>query len=625
MNFNFDLLEIKTAIEEKRLIFAQKFDKLLQKNFKKFLDFLLNKFFQENFLILISFFIVFVSLLIRSSTDIGYYSAYIIDNFNKPTNFQDNFSPFHHLFFKILIILSIKLAFLLKVNHLIFLDYLINLIGAISIIISYKILKKSGKIPDQITLNLIILSFLISYFWRVNALINNEFINQYSILLALIFIFLSYQISDIEKLNKICQFKASIISFLMVLVDFKFIILVITFEVFRLLKINNFKNIFSWYFLYILSLIFGYLIILATYNYDFFKILKLQINNVSFHRIISNPSIENYALYLNFLIFSYFIVKKNQYFGHFLVLLFVAILIVSQSNNQDIFLTIFYSMAFPAIFLSIFNLKFFDLNFLRKFWFLLITLLILFFSGSEFAEIINFYLSIKLINIFILFLILLIYNYRKLKKFAQNLMIFLISFAFLNHNGMIFRSLFSIRDVNNYQILDYLKSPNSKTDFINLSLKKLLDKESNAIWLNVHLSDIYPLLNYLELSNNSLKPNYDLKNPESTKFSSAFYQNSLNDLINQIVNKNNQLFFSFNSDLCSINLLEFYLRDLKFRNLFIQNFMFHDSFNRLIPANIIQLESVKENLSDHEFEIIKQIKNNNLFFTLSEFEIYVRK
>lgn len=244
MNFNFDLLEIKTAIEEKRLIFGLKFEKFLNKNFKNFLNFIYTKIVQENFAFLSGFLVVLISLLIRSRTDIGDYSGYILDYINKLSAEYKNSPNFKFFYQEYSLIFLAKFSDFLGINRIIFFDYLINLLGILSIFVSYKILKNTKNIPHQIYLNLIILAFFISYFLRINALINNDFINKYSINLALIFIFLAYQICEIKNLNKFSQFKLSILAVLMISIDINFIIFVVFFEIFRFLKITNFKNIF---------------------------------------------------------------------------------------------------------------------------------------------------------------------------------------------------------------------------------------------------------------------------------------------------------------------------------------------------------------------------------------------
>jgi len=625
MNFNFDLLEIKTAIEEKRLIFGLKFEKFLNKNFKNFLNFIYTKIVQENFAFFSGFLVVLISLLIRSRTDIGDYSGYILDYINKLSAEYKNSPNFKFFYQEYLLIFLAKFSDFLAINRIIFFDYLINLFGISSIFVSYKILKNTKNIPHQIYLNLIILAFFISYFLRINALINNDFINKYSINLALIFIFLSYQICEIKNLNKFSQFKLSTLAVLMIAIDINFIIFVVFFEIFRFLKITNFKNIFCPYFFYLSILIFCYLVFLATFYGENFVILKSQISNLNFNILISKNTLENYSFYISLVIISFFIIKENQYLNCFLVLLISGILLDSLQNDQQIFKSIFYSFCFPATFLAIFNIKFLDRYFLKKYWFILITLIILFFSGAEFGEIISFYLSSQMVIILGLFLIIFGDYFKKIQKISQNFMIFLAIFIFLNHCGSIFRSIFSINDFYNKNIIDFQKTPNQKTNFLVSNYANFFNNNSKILWINPHLYDIYPFINYQKISNNSDFFYNDLTKLFYDKSAKNYYEKTLENLIKQMNNSPNSLFLSFNSPPCTINLLEFFLRDERFKKPFIENFKFHNSFIKNISLDFASTKEIQEHLTDDEFLIVSQVKNIDPFSVFNEFEVYVSR
>ena len=50
-----------------------------------------------------------------------------------------------------------------------------------------------------------------------------------------------------------------------------------------------------------------------------------------------------------------------------------------------------------------------------------------------------------------------------------------------------------------------------------------------------------------------------------------------------------------------------------------------NSFFKKIKVSKLNFDQTQENLTNSEFEIISQIKNDNEYFNINEFEVYVRK
>jgi hypothetical protein len=623
MNFKFDLLEIKTAIEEKRLILALKFEKFLHKKFKNFLCLLQNFFSHENCSLYLSFFIALVSFFIRSKVDIGYYSAYNIDfadKLGKSLNFKDQYFGFIFL-----LIPLIKLANFLAINKIIFIDYFFNFLGLLSIFFSHKILKNSQIFSKKITLNLVIISFATSYFWRLETLIYNDFIIEQSFLLILIFLFLSYQIINIEKLDKRNQIRLAIISNLIIALNFKYIIIIISFEIIRFLKIKNFKNFFNFYNVFFVIFFVNYLYLLTLYFPSYFVSLNSQTINQIFIKLFSADILNNFIIYFYFLVIFFFVIKENKYLNNLAILMFSALLLLATDPLDSITKSLFYSLSFPLVFLTIFNLKSLNNLFFKKNWFIIVSILILCFSGAEFDEILNFYLSQKITIIIICFIILYADYSKIFQKISQKIMIFLVFFTFFNHSGKIFRSLFSIRDLNNRYALDYLVNPSSRTDFLyNISQKNLLSQQK-IIFLNNKLSDIYPYKNYHNKFSDSEFKYYDIIQINSSKNDLVYYKKTLNNLISQINDNNNLMFLSYNSSNCFVNLLEIYLRNPEFKKIFINNFKYENSFLKNIKVSKTNFEQIQGDLTDQEFEIISQINNENEYFNTNEYEVYVRR
>jgi hypothetical protein len=260
---------------------------------------------------------------------------------------------------------------------------------------------------------------------------------------------------------------------------------------------------------------------------------------------------------------------------------------------------------------------------LHKYWFILITLIILFLSGAELGEIINFYLSSQIAIILVFFLIIFGDYSKKIQKISQNIMIFMIIFIFLNHCGLIFRSIFSINDIYNKNIIDFQKTPNQKTNFLVSNYYDFFNNNSKILWLNPHLHDIYPFINYQKITNNSSFFYYDLTKLFFDKSAKNYHEKTLENLIKQMNNSPNSLLLSFNSPPCLINLLEFYLRDERFKKPFIENFKFQNLFIKNISLDLMPTKEIQEHLTDDEFSIVSQVKNTDPSSVFNEFEVYV--
>jgi hypothetical protein len=166
----FDILKIKHEIEEQRLIFGQKLEYFLIKklNYGKSLveNFLKNKksaFYGSVFLILLSFFI-------QSLTDIGNSSA---------ANILGHES-------------LLKAADFFKINVIIFTQILINFFAIISLIFSFKILERSSLSSNRVVLNLLILSFSTSFFFRNYEFASNDIASLGAIFLIFFYPLFSY-------------------------------------------------------------------------------------------------------------------------------------------------------------------------------------------------------------------------------------------------------------------------------------------------------------------------------------------------------------------------------------------------------------------------------------------------
>ncbi len=161
---HFDLLEIQKNIEEKRLILGQKLEFILLKNLALIIDFLKKTLAKESGKFFGPLFIIAISILARSSRDIGPISA---------SNLQE--------------------------NSIIFTEILFNLIGIFSLYCSIFILKRSDLVKDPIAFNLLIFSFAGGFFLQAFTTQFNEFYTRSSGFLAVFFPLFSF--SFIKKSN----------------------------------------------------------------------------------------------------------------------------------------------------------------------------------------------------------------------------------------------------------------------------------------------------------------------------------------------------------------------------------------------------------------------------------------
>jgi len=150
--------------------------------------------------------IILTSILVRSTRDIGHDSAACIEITKKILNggkyYQDFFENNLPLFFYLNSI-GYFLAKAFKINPIIASEITSNLIGVVTLFFTTKILSRSSIYKDRAAFNLLIISFACGFFLRVFTLQFNEFGTKSTYFLALIFIYVSYQLIEISRTKKI--------------------------------------------------------------------------------------------------------------------------------------------------------------------------------------------------------------------------------------------------------------------------------------------------------------------------------------------------------------------------------------------------------------------------------------
>lgn len=139
--------------------------------------------------------IFLLSILIRSSYDIGSDTAFYLDVARKISNgghyfydfFESNF-PLSFYFYA----LQYRLSALSGIHPIILAEIVINLLALLSILWSARILKKSSVADDKAFYNLIIIAFFLGFFLRASALRVLEFGTKTSLLLILLYPYFSF-------------------------------------------------------------------------------------------------------------------------------------------------------------------------------------------------------------------------------------------------------------------------------------------------------------------------------------------------------------------------------------------------------------------------------------------------
>ncbi|OFW79926.1 MAG: hypothetical protein A3D15_04430 [Alphaproteobacteria bacterium RIFCSPHIGHO2_02_FULL_40_34] len=157
------------------------------------------KFYSDNKFLLICCSVIFaISIFLRSTMDIGVDTGAYIDSARKITEgkgyyygfFDGNF-PFSFYFYA----LQYKLSELTGISPLILSEIVINSLALLSIFFSSKILQRGAIYQNRAHYNLIIISCFLGFFLRYNIIAMGEFGTKTSLLLILLFPYISYCLS----------------------------------------------------------------------------------------------------------------------------------------------------------------------------------------------------------------------------------------------------------------------------------------------------------------------------------------------------------------------------------------------------------------------------------------------
>ena len=180
MKWNFGVVMTFICVEENRLLVGKKIESFLKKKLNIFLDYSKALFNNEFFGFFCCFSVVLLSLYKRSMIDIGQDSGLYLEIAQKILDGKKYYHDFFEYNFPLSFLLltpPVYIANLLNLSPIIIADYFINLLGILSLIWAYKILKNSQKIKSQTELSILIICFTAGFFIRGKTLIFNEFFN----------------------------------------------------------------------------------------------------------------------------------------------------------------------------------------------------------------------------------------------------------------------------------------------------------------------------------------------------------------------------------------------------------------------------------------------------------------
>ena len=388
----FDTLEIQKNFEEKRLILGKKLEDFLLSKIFKIGNFLKKTFAAKSCAFFGSFVIIALSVLIRSTRDIGHDSAACLEITQKFLNggkyYFDFFENNLPLVFYFLSLAQIPAKFF-AINPIIALEIFTNLVGILALYFTAKILKRSPAIKDQTTFNIIILAFACGFFIRVFTLSFNEFGTKSTFYLALAMPYISFWL--LERPKKSDQIIAGIIAALIFCLKPHYGILVIVFELARLFEKKSIKPIFRLQNHVTLALMVFYLIFLFLHFPDYISAIP------SFSKIYFNSSFgiffvikEDLLPFVFLMVLCFSFVKKPVLLKTLFIASLGSLLVVIAELIGGIDQRFaFYSLSLPFfILLFVKIVKNNYINWRRDFFALLVIFLIPQFDKTIFSEII---------------------------------------------------------------------------------------------------------------------------------------------------------------------------------------------------------------------------------------------
>ena len=667
MNFNKDIVDILGNIEEKRLVFGAKLVKFYQNKLKIAADFWQKNCAQKYGFLYINLIIVAVSVYLRSTADIGFESAF---NIKLTRDFIDfgKISP-SVSFANYLIVFGLLPVFylgdLLGFLNFILLDFYLNLLAVSALFFIYKTLSADNSHVKNYA-KIILVTFSVAFFWRPNILVYNDFITSQSITLLLIFWLTAILMAKNKNLSVAEFLVIKLLALIILIFNPQSLVLIIALSSGFFIDGSKQVKVLVAVFAIILFGIFWRYFWIDWHNIEIYKnltqwqknmlvfIVPLLINpqlykidrQIKLLRILAFYSVwwiivagmENvanrafyFALSLPYVVFVLKnILRNKQYSYNWFVVISLMIFAFFAVDLPEILAgLILLILPIILIYREFFFTKYNNNNSYKRQSIVIVASVLLFygfwFYVGEIWQIL--YLALSLL---ICYVILNAKTSERNYSYQVNLVILLIIFMFM---GNYFRSIFhdyfrsEITEINN------LQSPNNFSDNIHKIYSQFNLKNSENLILSPFFNHLYPLKidhdwreekienslqiirqfqNYLSIANISKNIDHD--------FFYALISNNSNRLI--VIYNDNYI----NSKSCNIGILEELLTDVRIKEYFKLNYNFLTQIFDIEESNFFVPNYTQENLSDDEFEVLKNIDlKQPKYLKHNVFEIYIRK
>lgn len=249
--FDDSVVSIQGNVEEKRLIIGGSFEKFLSQKISQIGDFCGRVFVSKNCAFFGCLLAIAISVLIRSTRDLGHDSAAVLETSKKMLHGGKYVQDFWENNLPLFFVFNMVPHFLVEFSQKFFPQFLVihpviaaeivaNLLGIIAIFSSAKILARSEFAKDRAFFNLIIITFACGFFLRTHTLQFNEFGTKSTYLLAFSLPYISYQLIAAQKLNRVDHLITGALAALLFCLKPHYGILVIVFELQKMFEKKSF-------------------------------------------------------------------------------------------------------------------------------------------------------------------------------------------------------------------------------------------------------------------------------------------------------------------------------------------------------------------------------------------------
>ncbi len=629
-----------------------------------------------------------LSILLRSITDIGPDTGIYLDLGKKVALgkryyydfFESNF-PLSFYFYAI----QHKLSEILKISPIILSEIVINTLALLSIFWSAKILSRSEIAENKAHFNLVIIAFFLGFFLRPHGLPLAEFGTKTSLILMLLYPYLSYSFSSKNNSSKKSLIARGLLMGLMPCLKPHYIIFPLIVEIYRSWQKKSLSSIFELDKLIASATYLLYLLWMMLSMPEFFEMIvpmwlkiygSYESENIFFGNLCRLIAAHIGIFSFTFLIFSRLKPDQND---RILITFFIAAVVLFISENamtidQSV---IFYAIATICVFKFAFDFFGSDKFLLSENKFILASLFIIpafdpgimpsaIFGLSGFANVwwilapflfrrnprflLGYFAALALgiavirefgnwtylaFNLLSLLIFSFFYERKISRKYSEKfssfaVFLFCASIASLLH--------IYINDIVTVFNRDHKYTyPNRVSDMINYYAKEFAPNQSDQlITLSSGNGFSFPRINYLKKDNHhkfhtislqagpSNKLMFDLADKEGLLVNYYLFEDvkaAIKNPQTKVILINNTPEIFDKNSRCIIGALEYYFLDPDFRKFFIENFRFE---NRVIIDHEVRVMENIPIVTGVESSIFDQVEKSKKQIT-HDFEIYIRK